>query len=200
VSLDDDIDDDVPSMAASLAFQNARDAYDNLVRDMLVVWDGVVGVAVGLWILLRSLHEKALNRLHTEVQFAETAEQNDEWRLTRWRAWDEHIRLLRARREVFNEVAKPLEPYIFVFALFAAPAFVMSTSFCQDRSGAITVGTDGGNYAGDGTTNYTYVITYLLVMSPFSLTWIRSDAMFHKLHSHFDIEQSCICFQSLFTL
>jgi hypothetical protein len=189
VSLDDDIDDDVPSMAASLAFQNARDAYDNLVRDMLMVWDGVVGVAVGLWILLWSFHEKAVNRLHTEVQFAETAEQNDEWRLTRWRAWDEHIRLLRARREAFNEVAKPLEPYIFVFALFAAPAFVMSTSFCQDRSGANTVGTDGGNYAGDGTTNYTYVIIYLWVMSPFSLTWILSDAT-----------QAFVCFMTSFTL
>ena len=85
------------------------------------------------------------------------SQRHDEWRLTRWRAWNEHFRLLRVRREAFNELAKPLEPYIFVFALFAAPAFVMSTPFCQDRSGANTVGTDGGNYAGDGTTNFTYV-------------------------------------------
>jgi hypothetical protein len=175
VNLDDDIDDDVPSMAASLAFQNARDAYDNLVRDMLVVWDGVVGVAVGLWIVLRSFHQNALDHLHAETRFAATVAHHDEWRLTRWRAWNEHFRLLKSRGEAFDEVAKPLEPYIFVFALFAAPAFVMSTPFCQDRSGASTVGTDGGNYAGDGTTNFTYVITHLLIVSPLSLTQIHSD-------------------------
>ena len=34
------------------------------------------------------------------------------------------------------DVAQPLEPYIAVFVVFAAPAFVMSTSFCQTGSGA----------------------------------------------------------------
>jgi hypothetical protein len=46
------------------------------------------------------------------------------------------------RREAFNAVAKPLEPYIFVFVMFTAPAFIMSTPFCQNHSGASTTTTE----------------------------------------------------------
>jgi hypothetical protein len=54
---------------------------------------------------------------------------------------------LEARRDAFNEVAKPLEPYIAVFVVFAAPALVMSTSFCQIHSGASAA--TGGSAAGN---------------------------------------------------
>lgn len=45
-------------------------------------------------------------------------------------------------------MAKPLEPYILVFIAFAAPAFVMSTEYCQNHSGAeaatLSFDTNGG--------------------------------------------------------
>jgi len=41
-NLDDDLDDQEPSVAASSAFQTARASYDNLVRELLVAWDALV--------------------------------------------------------------------------------------------------------------------------------------------------------------
>jgi hypothetical protein len=103
---------------------------------MLVAWDAVVGVAVGLWIVLRAVHLHALLALRNEAAAAARAEVSDVWIDTRRSTWEARRGLLEARREAFNEVAKPLEPYIFVFVAFAAPAFVMSTTFCQNHSGA----------------------------------------------------------------
>ena len=136
-SANDDLDDDEPSVSASETYTSARDAYDNLVRDMLVVWDVVVGVAVGLWIVVRALHHYALRTLRTEEAEVARAEAADEWAATRQSAWNARRSLLETRRDAFNEVAKPLEPYIAVFVVFAAPAVIMSTPFCQNRSGAI---------------------------------------------------------------
>jgi hypothetical protein len=70
----DDLDDDTPSVAASSTFKSQRDAYDNLVRYMLVVWDGFVSVAVAMWIVLRVLHWHARRALRTEAIAAALAE------------------------------------------------------------------------------------------------------------------------------
>jgi hypothetical protein len=156
----DDLDDDGPSAAASSNFQRGRDAYDNLVRHMLVAWDVLVGVAVGLWVVLRALHLHALRTLRVKAATATQAQASDVWVDTRWSAWDVRRRLLEAREEAFNEVAKPLEPYIFVFVIFAAPALVMSTTFCQTHSGVSAVrgaGAAGGAGGGDGgSSDFTY--------------------------------------------
>jgi serine/threonine protein kinase len=151
----DDLDDDQPS-AASLEFQRGRDEYIDLLRNMLIAWDVFAGLAIGLWAVLRILHRHALQTLRTEAATAEQAEANDEWFDTRRSAWKARRRLLEARREAFNEVAKPLEPYIAVFVLFATPAFVMSTSYCQSHSGA-SAGESAGTVGGSGvTTDLTY--------------------------------------------
>jgi hypothetical protein len=86
--------------------------------------------------VLRAFHQHALRALRIEAAAAARAEATDEWRDTRRSAWEARRRHLEMRREAFNEVAKPLEPYIAVFVLFATPAFVMSTPFCQNHSGA----------------------------------------------------------------
>jgi hypothetical protein len=156
VSTNDDLDDETPSNTASLMFQSKRDAYDNLVRYMLVAWDAVVGVAVGLWIVLRALHVRALRALRIEAAAAVRAEAADEWIDTRRSQWDVRRRLLEARREAFNEVAKPLEPYIAVFVLFAVPACFMSTTFCQGHSRASAAGSTGADGGSSATTDFTF--------------------------------------------
>jgi hypothetical protein len=153
-SANDDLDDDIPSVTASSTFKSQRDSYDNLVRDMLVAWDGVVGVAVAMWIVLRALHLHALRVLRTEAIAAELAEETDDWADTRRSAWEARRLFLELRREAFNEVAKPLEPYIFVFVMFAAPAFVMSTPFCQSHSGATSA--IARDSFGNASTDFTY--------------------------------------------
>jgi hypothetical protein len=111
--------------------------YDNLVRHMLVVWDALVGLAVLMWLVLRWMYGRALRALTAEDLATAREEEVDTWAETRRSAWSAQREMLKARREAFNEVAKPLEPYVFVFVVFSVPALVMSTSFCQDHSGAL---------------------------------------------------------------
>ena len=152
----DDLDDDVPSVAASFSFENGRREYDALVRDMLVAWDALVGLAVVLWIVLRVMHHHALRILRSEVVAASEAQARDVWAGTRRSGWEAKHRLLEAHRNAFNEVAKPLEPYIAVFVLFAAPAFVMSTTFCTNHSGAIATGGTGSVSSAGVSTDFTF--------------------------------------------
>jgi hypothetical protein len=112
LSTNDDLDDAEPSNSASVRFRSAREDYDNLVRNMMVAWDVVVGVAMGMWIALRALHEHALRALRSEVAATTEEEARDEWLGTRRSFWGARRLLLEAQREAFNEVAKPLEPYI----------------------------------------------------------------------------------------
>jgi hypothetical protein len=154
-SANDDLDDVTPSETASAMFTSERDAYDELVREMLVAWDGLVVLAVGLWIVLRMLYRHALRVLRTEEAAVALAETSDVWADTRRGAWDARRRFLNARSDAFTEVAKPLEPYIVVFVLFAGPAFVMSTTFCQRHSGATSAVSTGRSVAGL-TTEMTY--------------------------------------------
>jgi hypothetical protein len=130
----DDLDDH-PVYAAYLQYGAGRNSYDSLVRNMLVAWDLIVGVAVVLWIALRVLHLHVLRALRSEVAAMARAESNDEWRDTRRSAWEARRLLVKVRGDAFAEVAKPLEPYIFVFVVFSVPAIVMSTAFCQSHSG-----------------------------------------------------------------
>jgi hypothetical protein len=132
----DDLDDDQPSASAAVDFQRGREEYDGLVGTMLVVWDVLVGVAVALWFALRVMYRRALQVLHTQVNVAQQAEEDDRWADTRRSAWRARRQRFTERRDAFVDVAKPLEPYIAVFVVFALPAIVMSTSFCQDASKA----------------------------------------------------------------
>ena len=93
-------------------------------------------MAVVLWVVLRVMYLYALRMLRTNDVAAAQAEAADVWADTRRSAWLARRRLLQARREAFNEVAKPLEPYIAVFVVFSIPAIVMSTAWCQAHSGA----------------------------------------------------------------
>jgi hypothetical protein len=130
----DDLDDH-PVYAAYLQYGAGRNAYDSLIRSMLLAWDAVVGAAVCLWIVLRILFNRAQRQLQAERDALARAQETDEWVATRRSAWATRLKILEARGDAFTEVAKPLEPYIMVFVVFAVPAIVMSTSYCQSHSG-----------------------------------------------------------------
>jgi hypothetical protein len=107
--------------------------------------------------VLRVLHLHALRVLRTETAAAARDEAADLWVGTRRSVWDARREVLVARREAFDDVAKPLEPYIFVFMMFSAPAFVMSTPLCQRYSGASSAGGVGASLGSNGgTRDFTY--------------------------------------------
>jgi hypothetical protein len=134
-SPDDDRDDDLTT-AEMDRFDAGRQEYDSLVRKMLVAWNVMVGVAMSLWVVLRLAYKWAQSKLQADVHIVEQTQRDDVWASTRRSAWDAQRLLLVARGKAFADVAKPLEPYIGVFVLFSVPALVMSTEYCQTRSGA----------------------------------------------------------------
>jgi serine/threonine protein kinase len=156
----DDFDDDTPTVAASQRFDAGRSEYDALVRNMLVAWDVLVGVAVALWIVLRLMYVHALREMRVKADADASAEASDVWADTRRTAWRARRTQLEARQEAFGEVAKPLEPYIALFVLFTGPAIVMSTSFCQSHSGASASSASAASlaatYDNAGTASVTY--------------------------------------------
>lgn len=104
--------------------------YPWVLATMIRAWLAPFGVSLVLWMLSRMLYHRLLV----------------EWQQDRTEAtlkWDadldgvrvkRQMRLLDLRREAYNEIARPLEPYIAVFILFAIPAIVMATDYCQNVS------------------------------------------------------------------
>lgn len=154
-SMDDDMDDSFPATEASTRFLNARNDYDNLVREMLLGWNVVVCVAVILWCLLRLTHKLVVWELLARKKAMERLEATDVWVNTRQSTWRAKYRLMEARREAFADLAKPLELYMAVFVLFYAPAIVMATSYCQRHSAADAVGASSATQLVDQ--SFTYV-------------------------------------------
>lgn len=136
LSADDDVNDDTPSASATDRFDAERDAYDRVVREMLLAWNVLAGGTIVLWAAARVLYSRKVGELRVEEEATTAAEAEDEWRSTRQSGWNARRRLLTAQRSAFADVALPLEPYLAVFAIFLVPAVVMSTSQCEDDSGA----------------------------------------------------------------
>ena len=154
VSVSDDHDDGTPYVSAQARFRSGRDQYDKLVQNMLIAWDILVGCAIVLWLVLRLMHHRVVNAFRTQAKAVARAEANDIWVDTRRSAWAARRRLLQEQQKGFAEVAKPLEPYIAVFVVFAVPAFVMSTTFCQNNSRESNVAPTTNSFA--GSTHITY--------------------------------------------
>lgn len=121
--------------------------YDTLVQRMLQVWDGLLGTAVLAWIGLRVAHAAAEWSWREQVRATAMEEEQDEWADTRRSSWEERWQQARLQKEGYREVAKPLEPYVLVFIVFAVPAIVMSTTECVNHSGIENL-QNGGRYGG----------------------------------------------------
>jgi hypothetical protein len=140
---DDDLNDIQPYIQAAASFDAGRSAYDTLVRRMLQVWDGLLGVAVIAWGGLRVAHASAEWSWHRQVRASAMEEEQDEWADTRRSHWETKWRLARLQKAGYKEVAKPLEPYVLVFIVFGVPAVIMSTTACANHAGDETLQSGG---------------------------------------------------------
>eukprot|EP00037_Helgoeca_nana_P026854 m.304884 g.304884 ORF g.304884 m.304884 type:complete len:747 (-) comp27334_c0_seq2:1511-3751(-) len=121
VSTTDDFDDDFPGIAASKRFDAGRDAFDRLIQETLLIWDGLLGVAVLLWVGLRWTHTQMAAGWRRMVVAEAKEEAQDEWADTRRSGWRARRTLLEVQREVGVEIASPLEPFVVVFLVFSVP-------------------------------------------------------------------------------
>lgn len=133
-------------------FLSARDKYNRLVRSFLLVWDGLLGLAVLLWIVVRVVHRRALSRWQRRVDTDTANEAVDPWGSTRQSEWGAVRAVRQLERAEYTEVWRPLEAYILIFVLFGVPAVLMSTEYCASHSAVNTAGQleykDGSYFGG----------------------------------------------------
>lgn len=103
----------------------------SLLREMMLAWDCFLAIAFVLWVLLRVAYVRSLVHWKRGVQVAKEEQAADVWALSRMNKWEARQRLMDAYREGYAEVVRPLAPYVLVFGVFAIPAVIMSTEWCQ---------------------------------------------------------------------
>eukprot|EP00035_Acanthoeca_spectabilis_P019390 m.421885 g.421885 ORF g.421885 m.421885 type:complete len:481 (+) comp16850_c0_seq5:940-2382(+) len=132
----DDADDAATILVekSSRKFLSGRDAYDELLRNMLLVWNGCLALSLCLWVGLRLKYCRELSRWRKKVHSDISAAHNDEWWETRRSQWRQRQHALNATRDELNAVTKPLEIYWIVYVFFSAPAVLMSFQYCQNNS------------------------------------------------------------------
>eukprot|EP00035_Acanthoeca_spectabilis_P002220 m.86004 g.86004 ORF g.86004 m.86004 type:complete len:786 (+) comp11433_c0_seq1:411-2768(+) len=136
LSFADDGNDDVSSAPAQDRFESARLRYDSLLQVMLLAYMGFLGVAIVLWIFLRWQFSRLVEAWRHRVVDAEKEWARDLWDPQSQGVLRTRQMLLLMAKEAYEEVAKPLEPFVFIFVLFGIPAAVMASSYCEKHSGA----------------------------------------------------------------
>ena len=132
----DDRNDDSPSIVANHRFTSSRSEYDTLVQQMLLVWCGLLGLAILLWIYLRWTFMKLTRMWSLSLANAEKQWDRDYWTPEEQGIRHTKRRMLNIVKEGYDELAHPLEPFVVVFIIFGIPACVMATDFCQNNSQA----------------------------------------------------------------
>eukprot|EP00040_Diaphanoeca_grandis_P035955 m.227430 g.227430 ORF g.227430 m.227430 type:complete len:1154 (-) comp33520_c1_seq1:83-3544(-) len=108
--------------------RRAETKYDDLVTNMIQTWLVLLLLMFMLWGYQRFLFA----RMHREMLIARdrvTVEVS-----TQHFQGNHKLTLLELQLAGWTEVAKPLEPYVAVFILFAIPATVMGTDTCESDS------------------------------------------------------------------
>jgi hypothetical protein len=131
----DEVDDDyLPAVNAAQRFSTARNEYDTLVQQMLQVWIAFLGMSILLWFYLRWTFARL-----TKSWLLTLSEAEDQWNRDLW-APDQQgerqtkRRFLELTKESYEELFRPLEPFVAVFIVFGIPACFMATDYCQERS------------------------------------------------------------------
>lgn len=135
----DDIDDDVPIVAANEEFRAGRESFNRLVQQMLVVWACFLGVALALWVYMRVSFHRFIARWRVGLADAEGT-----WDRELWGPQDAVVRATKRRlyelvKEAYEEIVVPLEPFVAVFVIFGIPAAMMASTYCFKNSGTQSV-------------------------------------------------------------
>jgi hypothetical protein len=134
ISTTDDLDDDAPYLSAGKRFTTARNKYDTLVQRMLQVWIAFLVLCILLWFYLRYTFARLTKRWHDTLSEAEEQWDRDLCASDLQGVRKTKRRFLELTKEIYDELFRPLEPFVAVFIVFGVPAFLMATDFCNERS------------------------------------------------------------------
>jgi hypothetical protein len=135
----DDFDDTDPDSLAGRQFAEARNKYDTLVQRMLQVWIAFLVLCVLLWFYLRYTFARLTKRWLVTLSEAEEQWDRDLWAPDQQGERKTKRRFLELTKETYDELFRPLEPFVAVFIVFGVPAFVMATDYCNEHSQVSTV-------------------------------------------------------------
>lgn len=113
------------------------DAYFVLVSTMLQIWIGLSSVLVLTYIYQRVLYHKLRKAWDANLQDTERVMNIELWDTQNPYVQEKRIKkrkLLDLQKRGFEDITRPLEPYIIVFSVFLIPAIVMATDWCADVS------------------------------------------------------------------
>lgn len=108
--------------------------YNDVVQQTILVWVVLLGITILVWI-----YQKFVLYARLQAQWRKALEEAEEsWAKDLWdidkadvrRDLDRKRKLYQLSKEGYDEIAKPLEPYVAIFTLFGIPAIIMSTDFC----------------------------------------------------------------------
>jgi hypothetical protein len=134
LNADDDANDVSPAAAASRTWTAAHTEYNTVLQTMLRVWDAFLVVAIVVWLYLRRLFARLLAAWRVRLSEAEAVWNRDLWAPHQQGERATKLRFLTISKETYEELARPLEPFVFVFILFGIPATVMATDYCTNNS------------------------------------------------------------------
>lgn len=107
------------------------------VKQFVQVWIGLFAIMLVLWLVQGHIFRQ-LKR-----QWASANQENEE-DIARdlWNTSDPYVQAQRKNKRqlmelmatAYDEVVRPLEPYVYAFVVFAIPAIIMSTDWCAGAS------------------------------------------------------------------
>eukprot|EP00040_Diaphanoeca_grandis_P011876 m.60839 g.60839 ORF g.60839 m.60839 type:complete len:457 (-) comp22888_c0_seq1:200-1570(-) len=111
------------------------DRYQEYVSQLTIVWLALFAVAIIMWLVMRFGILRRLRKEWASSYATNTAQWTEDY-------WDEGSKplvetkkkLMVVQQQNFEEVAQPLERYVWVFLLFLPPSLVLATTYCDDNS------------------------------------------------------------------
>eukprot|EP00041_Stephanoeca_diplocostata_P015246 m.290021 g.290021 ORF g.290021 m.290021 type:complete len:433 (-) comp19974_c2_seq8:1565-2863(-) len=105
--------------------------YNDIEKTMIQTWLGFLVVALILWITSRMYYWYTVRQWRQDYVIQQRQWDRDLWAPENASQLLQKHRLVQLQREAYANIARPLEPYVAVFVVFAIPAIVMSTDYCQ---------------------------------------------------------------------
>jgi hypothetical protein len=130
----DDLDDDEPQISEDQKYSTARNEYDTLVQQMLQVWIAFLGMSILLWLYLRWTFSRLSKSWLLTLTKAEEQWNRELWAPDQQGERQTKRRFLELTKESYDELFRPLEPFVAVFIVFGIPACVMATDYCREHS------------------------------------------------------------------
>ena len=158
--------------------------YNQLVEKLTYTWLAFFVFAIILWIIFRALVWKRRQEWNEAYTKATEQWSRDLWDEDSKPILERKTFLINQQRISFEEIAKPLERYVWVFFLFLPPVILLATSYCVHHSGE-------GKYACSNSAEM--VISFRSIGTVTVYFWVSNLNIYFGIISHFALKYVALC-------